>query len=152
MAFSPWPKDLPTSLGGLQEDVNRLMTKLWHAGLSTGPFDGQEWAPRLDLFESENAYVLLLEVPGVDANLLDLSYLDGALTVRGTKAATDTEARGLRTIRHERQFGTFCRTVNLPTDIDETRIEATCRNGVVEINIPKSESSKPKPIKVNVTE
>jgi HSP20 family protein len=150
MAFSPWPKDFPTSIGGLQDEVNRLMEKLWHAGISTGPFDGQDWAPRLDLLESEQAYVLYLEMPGVAATQLDLSYLDGALTVRGAKPPIDAETQGLRRLRSERQFGAFNRTVNLPCDIDEGKIEATCNNGVIEITMPKSESSKPRTIKVNV--
>lgn len=150
MTFSPWPKDFPTSIGGLQNEVNHLMEKLWHAGISTGPFDGQDWAPRLDLFESEHAYVLYLELPGVSVEQLDLSCLGGALTIRGAKPPIDAEAQNLRPLRSERRFGAFHRTVNLPTDIDEDRIEATCKNGVIEITVPKSESSKARSIKVNV--
>ena len=150
MSFRPL-QDVPASLGNLQEEMNRLLDRVWHGGLSTGPFDGQECAPPIDLYEYEDRYVGFLEVPGVDASTVNVSYLEHSLTISGEKSAPgDTD--DARRIRRERRFGTFSRVIELPGDIDADRVSATCRAGVLEVTIPKTESSRAKSIKIDVQE
>ncbi|UCE58658.1 MAG: Hsp20/alpha crystallin family protein [Phycisphaerales bacterium] len=149
MPFRPL-QDVPASLGGLQEEMNRLFDQVWHGGLSTRPFDGQECAPPIDLFEHDDRYLLHVEVPGVDAAAVDVSYVGSTLTIRGEKSAPGDEQG--RRIRGERRFGTFCRTVELPGDIDADRLSAKCSAGILQISIPKTESSRPKAVKIEVVE
>ena len=150
MAFRPL-QDVPVSLGNLQDEVNRLFDRVWHGGLSTGPFDGQECAPPIDLYELDDRYTLLVEVPGVDAGTVDLSYVGHTITVRGEKVRSADLADDRR-VRGERRFGTFCRSIELPADIDADRLSAKCQGGVLEITIPKAESSRPKSVKIEVKE
>lgn len=149
MTFRPL-QDTQLSLSNLQDEMNRLFGRIWHAGVSTGPFDGQQWAPVVDLCDSEDHYTVCAELPGVQAGEVDLSCLGHTLTIRGEKAQpSETSAHGKR-IHRERHFGTFCRTIDLPGDADAEEITARCRDGVLEVVIPKSEASRAKSIRIDV--
>jgi len=149
MAFRPL-QDRDLSLSNLQEEMNRLFERLWHAGLSTGPFDGQQWAPLIDLYEHPDHYTLYAEIAGVDGGSVDVSYVGSSLTIRGEKTKPSDVVDADRPIRRERRFGTFCRTIELPGGIDAEKLSAKCQAGVLRIIIPKSEASRPKAIKIEV--
>jgi HSP20 family protein len=151
MAFRPFQEN-PFSIANLQEEINKLFERVWHAGVSTRPFDGQEWAPVIDLYEHPDHYTLFAEIPGVEGGSVELSYLEHALTIRGEKAKPAGLSEQDRPLRTDRRFGTFCRTVDLPRDIDADRVSAKCQGGVLEVTIPKSESSRPKAVRVDVVE
>jgi HSP20 family protein len=151
MAFRPF-QDTEFSLGNLQEELNRLVERIWHSGVSTGPFDGQEWAPVVDLVEFADHYLLYAEIPGVDGSTVELSYIGHELTIRGEKTKPACADEADRSLRRERRFGNFCRTVTLPAGIDADKLSASCRAGVLDITIPKSESSRPKAIKIDVAD
>lgn len=147
MAFRPF-QDTQLSLGALQDEMSRLIERVWHAGVSTGPFDGQQWAPVVDMFEYADHYTVLVEVPGVDADAVDVAFVGNALTIRGNKSKPDEDAKAARTIRAERRFGTFSRVIELPGDIEADLMSAKCHAGVLEITVPKPESAKPKSVKI----
>ena len=151
MPFRPL-QDTQLSLSNLQDEMNRLFERIWHAGVSTRPFDGQKWAPVVDLYEYDNRYVLHAEIPGVDGTAVELSYLDNALTIRGEKTKPAAAEEADRSLRSERRFGVFCRTVELPPGIDADKLSAQCSAGVLEVTIPKSEASRPKAINIDVQE
>lgn len=151
MTFRPF-QDVQVSLGNLQDEMNQMFERIWHGGVSTRPFDGQEWAPSIDLFEQEDRYELFVEVAGVDANSIDCSYIDKTLTVRGTKSLPEEAADAGKPVRTERRFGDFCRAIELPEDIEADRLVAKCRDGVLRIVIPKTESNKPRPIKIDISQ
>jgi HSP20 family protein len=140
------------SLSGLQDEMSRLIERIWHAGVSTGPLDGQQWAPVLDLHEFDDHYTLCVEVPGLDGASVELSYLGGELTLRGEKPKPKTAAGARRTLLGERRYGTFCRTIELPDNINADKLSAQCRLGVLEVTIPKSEAGKVKSVKIDVEE
>lgn len=149
MNFRPFP-DTPLSISALQDEFNQLLGRVWHAGVSTGPLDGQDWAPVLDMFEHDDRFVALAEVPGVDANEIDITVLGHSLTVRGSKRRPEVATEKARTVRAERRYGTFCRTVDLPEGVDPDKMTATCTGGVLEITLPKKETYKPRSVKVRV--
>ncbi len=151
MAFRPF-EDTQFSLGNLQDEMNKLFERLWHAGVAAGPFDGQKWAPFLDLHEYADRYVLCAEVPGVEADEVDVTHVGNTLTIRGEKVKPDDLADSDRALRNERRFGGFCRSVELPGDIDAERLSAKCQGGVLTITIPKSETSRPRAVKIDVEE
>ena len=150
MPLNPRNWDMPVSLCKLQDEMNSMFDRLWHKGVTTGPFDGQEWAPALDLYECADDYTLFVEVPGVDPSSIELSVLGGVLTVRGSKQPCEEDHPGQQRIRSERRFGSFSRSIDLPVDIKGDAIDAKCANGVLCVTIPKTEASRPKAIKVNV--
>ncbi len=149
MNFRPFP-DMPLSLGGLQDEFNRLVERVWHAGISTRPLDGQEWAPVLDMYEYDDRFVVLAEMPGIDANELDITVLGHTLTIRGEKRRPTENAEQVQTVRSERRYGAFCRTVDLPDGVDGDRLSAECTGGVLHITLPKKETYKPRSVKINV--
>lgn len=138
------------TLRNIQDDMGRLMERVWHAGLVAGPFDGQEWAPQADLLERSDRFVLLFEVPGVDPEGIEVSHLAGALTIRGDKSPGYGPDEGARLVRGERRYGLFCRTLELPPGIDADKLSARCCNGVLEITLPKAAGQMPKAVKINV--
>ena len=145
-------QDAQVSLGALQDEMSRLIERVWHAGVSTGPFDGQEWAPAIDLHEYNDRYAMFVDVPGVDAKGVDVSHVGNALTIKGERCSPVADQSDIRAVRNERRFGAFSRTVDLPGDIDADRLSARCQGGVLEITIPKSAASMPKAVKIEVSD
>jgi len=151
MTFRPF-QDPPFSIGSLQDDLQRLMERVWHAGVSMGPFDGQQWGPPVDMYDRGDHYLLHVEMPGVDAADVDVSHIGSTLTVSGEKRRPSTISDKDRAVRGERRYGTFSRSLELPGDVDGSRLSARCSSGVLEIVIPKNESSRPRTVKVQVAE
>lgn len=138
------------SLRNIQDDMSNLMARVWHAGVTAGPFDGQEWAPQADLLERADRYILLLEVPGVDPARIDVTHLGCTLTIRGEKAPFAGVDEGVRMVRGERRYGLFSRSIELPAGIDLDKLTAKCQNGVLEVSLPKAAGHMPKSVKINV--
>ena len=151
MSFRPL-SDMQFPLGNLQDEMNRLLERFWHKGLSAGPFDGQQWAPAVDLFEHGDHYTLFAEVPGVDPTAIDVTHVGATLTIRGEKQKPEEIVEEDHPLRSERRFGTFCRTIELPGDIDVDRLSAKCHGGVLKVSIPKSEACMAKSIKIDIQE
>ena len=152
MPFFSRGADNPISLSNLQDEMNHLVERVWHAGLSTGPLDGQEWAPAVDMYEGPERYTLYVEVPGVEPGAIEVSYLSGALTIRGEKVAGPGASEAGRLVRHERRFGKFRRAVELPTDVEPDKLTAKYQTGVLEITLPKTKASVAHSVKIQVDE
>jgi HSP20 family protein len=147
----PWPPQDPESLlSRLQDEMQRVVERLWHTGVSTRPFDGQSWAPLIDVYELADGYRLYVEAPGVKPNEIEVSQVAGSLTIRGRKEPPLTPGNETRLVRAERRYGDFSRTVELPGDVDAKRISARFADGILEITVPKSEAAKPKSVKIQV--
>lgn len=111
------------------------------------PATAGAWSPVLDVEETDEAFVLHTEVPGVPPEDIQLSLDEGVLTVRGERRFyNDRTDDGFRRI--ERSFGAFHRAVRLPGPVDAQHIEATCANGVMTVTVPKAEEAKPRRIEV----
>jgi HSP20 family protein len=152
MALLPLRKDIPLTLGEVQGEINRLFERFWHAGLATGPLDGQDWAPLVDVLDDADRYVVRAEVPGLDVKDIDVAVSDNTLTLRGHKPVERREGDERKYILMERQFGSFQRSITLPAGVEAAGVTATCRRGVIEIVLPKQEESKAKAIRIEVTD
>jgi HSP20 family protein len=106
------------------------------------------WTPAVDVLEEQDRIVVKVEAPGVDEKDLRVTFEDGILTVGGERQFERRDDRNYHRI--ERAYGTFTRTFTLPRSVDATQIQANYRNGVLEIEIPKKEESRPKQIQINV--
>lgn len=138
--------------GTLQDEMNRVFDRVWHGGISTGPLDGQQWAPALDVYEYPDRFVVHVEVSGVDGNCVDVSCVGNTLTIRGEKRRPVDVADDTPTLYRERRFGCFCRTVELTGKIVVEQVAARYQNGVLEVTVPKSESQRPRSVRVEVKE
>lgn len=95
----------------------------------------------LDVAETDQAYLITAELPGMDQSDIDLTVADGILTLKGEKR--QEEESGDKTFhRTERSYGSFKRVLQLPSDADEQAVNATMRNGLLEIEIKKNEKAK----------
>jgi HSP20 family protein len=106
------------------------------------------WAPAVDVAEDTDRILVKVEVPGMEEKDLKINFEDGLLTVSGERHFERREDRSYHRI--ERAYGSFVRTFSLPRSVDAGKISAQYRNGVLEIEIPKREESKPRQIQINV--
>ncbi len=106
------------------------------------------WAPRVDLAESDNAYHIHVDLPGMNRDDLNINYQDGQLSVSGQRREQLNEAEG-EYVRVERTFGNFYRSFKLPKSVNAEDITATYEDGVLAIEVPKAEESKPRQIEIN---
>ena len=105
------------------------------------------WAPRADIVETNDAYELMLDLPGLSRDALDVQFNDGTLAVTGERSVRDAHRDG-RFHRVERSYGRFFRSFTLGTDVDPDAIEASFDHGVLHIRVPKTEARKPRRIDV----
>lgn len=106
-----------------------------------------EWIPAVDIAESDEAYVLYVELPGMKREDIKISIQNNMLAISGEKKRQVEE--NIRFVRSERNFGTFCRTFSLPHGIDNNRTEAIISDGVLKVVLNKAEEQKPHEIKIN---
>jgi HSP20 family protein len=104
------------------------------------------WAPPVDISETEDELVLRLEVPGMDRKDINITVSEGVLTVAGEKKMEREEKETCHCT--ERCYGSFSRSLCLPFDVETDDIDATFKDGVLKITLPRAEASKPKRIEV----
>ena len=103
--------------------------------------------PALDLGEDDGMYVITVEMPGIKKEDAKIQFENGVLTISGEKKS-QVEKEGKNWHRLERRFGSFYRSLTLPTDVSIDDAEATFQDGVLTIRLPKTEAAKPKSIQV----
>jgi len=108
-----------------------------------------QW-PKVDIVENENDYVLHADLPGLEKKDITIKIEDGVLTISGDKKQETKDRKKDRYYYYERSYGSFCRSFALPENIDEKRIAANFKNGLLELTIKKTEKAKPKTIEVKV--
>ena len=106
------------------------------------------WAPPVDVAEDADKILVRVEVPGMNEKDLKVNYEDGLLTISGERTFEKKDDRNYHRI--ERSYGSFVRSFTLPRSVDVTKIAAAYRNGILEVEIPKLEESRPRQIQVNV--
>jgi HSP20 family protein len=104
-------------------------------------------APEFDISETDEHIVVKADLPGIDVKDLDIEVVDRVLTLKGNKKE-EHEEKTERYHRVERRFGSFCRSILLPAEVDAEKVEAAYKDGVLTMTIAKSESAKPKKIEV----
>jgi HSP20 family protein len=138
-------------LRSAQDEMAQMSPMLAHAlGLHAqqqGSGTATAWAPALDISERKDAYLVTVELPGVEADDLEITLEDGLLTIQGERHfAHDSSEQQFH--RVERHYGAFRRSITLPAHVMADGIEATVDNGVLQIVVPKMEEVTPKRIQV----
>lgn len=136
-----------TDFRRMQREIDRVFENFLPERENNGS-ETSVWAPRVDLVENENMYRIHADLPGVTKEDLKISYQDGSLVVSGERRMESEESQG-DFVRVERSFGHFYRSFTLPQQVDPDRIEARFENGVLTINAPKAEETKPRQIQVS---
>lgn len=109
----------------------------------------QGLVPAIDVTERENEFVVHAEMPGITKDDIDVTLADGMLTITAETRKQHEEKEGERVIRQERRYGKYSRTLRLGTDIDEKKVRANYKDGVLELVLPKAEAVKPKKIAIS---
>jgi len=108
-----------------------------------------DWAPRVDIAETDKAYEIKAEIPEVNKDDVKVTVDSGVLTIRGERKQ-EKEEKGKKFHRVERYYGIFTRSFTLPDNVDETKVKASFKDGMLNLQIPKTEKAKPKSIEVKV--
>jgi len=137
-------------IAALQGEMSRFMNQLWGTPAAGGGNGMTSWLPALDAWETDDALVVALDLPGIDKDEVAIEVDDGVLTVSG-KREKKVEQKDDGFYRFERRYGTFSRSVTLPQGVDESTIKAEFADGVLEITIPKPEERKPMRISIGDT-
>lgn len=109
----------------------------------------EDWTPRVDIAETEKAFVIKAEIPEVKKDDVKVTINNGVLSLSGERRQ-EKEEKGKTFHRVERHYGSFSRSFTLPENVDEAKIKATFKDGMLSLEIPKSEAQKPKAIEVKV--
>lgn len=147
----PWPREYPGPFQALQNELNRLFDEYWVPGrYASNPdpptnLDPSAWVPPIDVVETPEAFVVTVEVPGVDPGAIDLSVTGHVLSLRGVKAVVE---EGPPALLQERRFGPFHREIPLNGAFDFEAVQAEARLGVLVIRLPKREAARPRTIPV----
>ena len=105
-------------------------------------------APAIEMFEKEDKFVVKAELPGMKEGDVDVSVADDTLTIKGERK-TESKVKEEDYYCCERSYGSFSRSVALPSTVDAKKIEASYEDGVLEVSLPKAPEVKPKKISVS---
>jgi HSP20 family protein len=131
----------------LREAMNQLLEESFVAPGNTR--QGQGFVPALDLSETEEGYTVEVAVPGLNPEDLQITVENNVLTIKGeVRHQSDQKKRNFH--RVERRFGSFQRTIALPSTVKADAINASLAGGILKLDIPKAEEVKPRRITVNV--
>ena len=112
------------------------------------PVAERGWMPAVDVFEKRDKFVAKAELPGIKEEDIDVSVVGDTLSIKGEKKG-ETEVKEEDYYRCERSYGSFYRSIPLPSTVDAAKIEASFEDGVLEITLPKSAKMKPKKVVVS---
>jgi HSP20 family protein len=129
-------------LASLQSEMSRMLNGLTEGAGRAGT---TEWAPALDVWETESELVYAFDLPGVPEDAIRIEVADDTLTLSAERTREEEKSTD-RFYRFERRFGAFSRAIGLPQGVDESGIAAVYKDGVVEIHVPKPAEQKPRRI------
>lgn len=135
------------AVSSFQQEMNRMFDRFfrdWDIGPS---IETETMITPIDLSETGDKVIVKAEIPGVDPKDINISIRDNTLLINGEKKE-EMEEKGKTFYRMERAYGSFSRTIDLPSSVDPDKVTAECKNGVLEITMEKKEAVKPKQIPI----
>lgn len=108
-----------------------------------------EIGPAVDIEENDKSYTVTTELPGMDEKNIDVTLVDGLLTITGEKKE-ESKKEDSKCIVSERRYGSFKRSFRLPENVKADEIKAQFKNGILTIDVPKAQTPKPKQIKIQI--
>ena len=137
------------------EDVSHRLNRMlsWRTIPDIGQDESlalADWAPLVDVIETDMDFQIRAELPGVEKKDVKLSVEDRVLLISGHRDQ-EKEEKGKRYHRVERAYGRFARSFTVPDSVDGQKVTAELKNGMLTVRLPKSEKARPKSIEVQVT-
>jgi HSP20 family protein len=134
-------------LEDMQARLNRMLNE--SSGRIDEPFAFADWAPAVDIQETDKEYAVKADLPEVKKEDIKIELADGVLTIEGERKK-DSEEKGKKFHRVERQYGQFVRRFVLPNEIDASKVHAEFKDGVLDVQLPKSANAKVKSVEIKV--
>jgi HSP20 family protein len=132
----------------LRNDLDTLLELPFWAGSGRQSQLSSGWTPALDLYQNNDNVVAVVELPGMRKEDIEISLHDGTLIISGERKDETSPENGAT--RTERSTGKFRRSITLPTRVDVNKVNATYKDGVLTVTLPKAEEAKPKQIQINL--
>lgn len=132
----------------LRREVDRVFNEMVGTAASR---DYSGVFPPVNIYESEDCYLLTAELPGIDPADMEIKVTDDSLTIKGQRKPDDY-GEGASYHRRERDSGYFRRVLTLPDKVDPDKVEATNRHGILQVRLPKAEEIRPRQIQVKGSE
>jgi len=142
--LAAWPSDIVE----MQREINKMFDNIFR-GERDESFASSSWVPAVDIAEHDVEYIVKVELPGVSKDDVKITLESNILTIRGEKKQ-EKETKKENLHRVERLYGTVQRSFTLPSTVKNDKIDASFRDGILHISLPKAEESKPKQIEVKV--
>lgn len=137
------------------EDVSDRLNRIFGRGLPSRAADKDamiafDWAPSVDISETNEEFVIKAELPGINKDDVKVAVEDGIVRIQGERKH-EKEEKDKKFHRIERSYGSFLRTFSLPMNVDEAKIQAQFKDGLLTVRLPKSPTAKPKAVDVKVS-
>ena len=136
-------------LGTIQSDMNRLFNSFFNTPTPANGRAFRRWIPAMDLVETDSAFVLKADLPGLNESDVTVELEDNVLTVSGERKS-EQEDRKAGYYRVERSYGAFRRSLTLPEGVDPAAVAASFDKGVLEVTVPKPQQQAPRKVQITV--
>lgn len=138
----------------LRSQMNRLFDEFFEQPFGLSPFFGAsplmgDFAPRINISETEKDITISAELPGMEPEDINVSIDRSTLTISGEKRA-EKEEKDKRYYRIERSFGSFRRSIPLPYEVDENKVDATFKRGVLKVKLPKTKAAQERSKRITI--
>lgn len=146
----PWKRNKDKHAKELRREVDSVYDRFFEPDFLPSTLFGKgKWGPKLDISEGRKDIIVKAEIPGIEAKDLDISIDGRRLNIRGEKKQEQTEEEETY-YRVERSYGYFNRTIELPSEVDPNKVDASYKKGILKIKLRKTKSSETKRIKVTI--
>jgi HSP20 family protein len=133
----------------VQDRMNRLFEDALGRPAEEADFYAGAWTPAVDILETANDIVLRAELPGVKSEEVDIRIENNTLTLRGERKYEVNDEK-MNYHRRERTYGAFSRSFTLPSIIEQDKVTAEFKDGILQVSLPKKEETKPKQIAIKI--
>ena len=140
--WAPRPSNL---LYNVDSMISSIMNDDWNPKST----DNTTWNPAMDIEEKEKKYIISADIPGLSKKDVKISMVDNVLSISGEREH-DYDNNIENYHYRERTIGTFNRSFNLPDTIEEDKVTASCKNGILTVTLPKKEAALPKEREITV--
>ncbi len=139
---------VPATIERLRDDFENVLKNFWEGnGEMEGVLGTGNWQPRVDVSENDEGFEVKVDLPGIKPEDVDISVTNDRLTIQGERKE-EKETKDKTFHRVERSYGSFYRSISLPTGTDADKVSADSDNGVITITVPKGAEAKAKRIAV----
>jgi HSP20 family protein len=136
-------------LADLSDRLNRVFARVPRGREVNEAMTVADWVPVVDISETDAEYVIKAEIPGVKKEDMSVTLEHDVLSIRGMRRQ-EAEGNSKKYHRVERSYGNFVRNFSLPDLVDDAKLEAVVKDGILTLHLPKTEKAKPKAIEVKV--